>query len=73
MVSKWGLLLEGLFVYGIIEREIRKFEEGLNSKVKLSSYKMFNKVVEFKKYLHGASDAESRLMFKFRSGTHGLN
>ena len=33
---------------------------------------MFNKVVEFKKYLHGASDAESRLMFKFRSGTHGL-
>ena len=32
-----------------------------------------NKVVEFKKYLHGKSDAGSRLMFKFRSGTHGLN
>ena len=30
-------------------------------------------MVEFKKYLHGASDAGSRLMFKFRSGTHGLN
>ena len=29
--------------------------------------------VEFKKYLHGKSDARSRLMFKFRSGTHGLN
>ena len=55
----------------INEREIRKFEEGLN--IKLSLYKTFNKVVEFKKYKHGASDAGSRLMFKFRSGTHGLN
>ena len=55
------------------ERETRKFEEGLNSKVKLSLYKTFNKVVEFKEYLHGVSDAASRLMFKFRSGTHGLN
>ena len=52
------------------EREIRKFEEGLNSKV---LYKTFNKVVEFKKYLHGKSDAGSRLMCKCRSGTHGLN
>ncbi|CAI8027847.1 hypothetical protein GBAR_LOCUS15858, partial [Geodia barretti] len=57
----------------INEREIRKFEEGLNSKVKLLLYKTFKKVVEFKKYLHGKSDAGSRLMFKFRSGTHGLN
>ena len=24
-------------------------------------------------YLHGVSDAGSRLLFKFRSGTHGLN
>ena len=30
------------------EREIRMFEEGLNSKVKLLLYKAFNKVVEFK-------------------------
>ena len=52
---------------------LRKFEEGLNSKDKLSLYKTFNKVVEFKEYLHGVSDAGSRLMFKFRSGTHGLN
>ena len=29
--------------------------------------------MEFKKYLHGVSDAGSRLLFKFRSGTHGLN
>ena len=28
--------------------------------------------VEFK-YLHGICDAGSRLLFKFRSGTHGLN
>ena len=26
-----------------------------------------------KKYLHGVSDAGTRLLFKFRSGTHGLN
>ena len=24
-------------------------------------------------YLHGVSDAGTRLLFKFRSGTHGLN
>ena len=44
-------------------------KEGLNSKVKLSLYK----VVEFKKNLCGASDAGSRLMFMFMSGMHGLN
>ena len=57
----------------IRERECRKFEEGLNNKVKLTMYKSFGKCVEFKKYLHGVSDAGSRLLFKFRSGTHGLN
>ena len=57
----------------ISERECRKFEEGLNNKVKLAMYKMFGKNVEFKKYLHGVSDAGTRLLFKFRSGTHGLN
>ena len=29
--------------------------------------------IEFKKYLHGICDAGSRLLFEFRSGTHGLN
>ena len=29
--------------------------------------------MEFKKYLCGVSDAGTRLLFKFRSGTHGLN
>ena len=33
----------------------------------------FVKQSEFKKYLHGFCDPGSRLMFKFRSGTHGLN
>ena len=33
----------------------------------------FGKVVEFKKYLRGVGDAGTRLLFKFRSGTHGLN
>ena len=55
---------------GIDERESGKFEEGLNSKVKLSLYR---KIVEFKKYLRGVGDAGTRLLFKFRSGTHGLN
>ena len=51
----------------ISERECRKFEEGLNNKLKLAMYKTFGKNVEFKKYLHGVSDAGTRL------GTHGLN
>ena len=29
--------------------------------------------IEFKKYLHGVADAVSILLFKFRSGTHGLD
>ena len=34
---------------------------------------MVYKSVEFKKYFHGVCDAGCRLLFKFRSGTHGLN
>ena len=49
------------------ERESRKFEGGLNTKVKLDIYKRFGKSVEFKQYLHGVCDAGSRLLFKFRS------
>ena len=36
-------------------------------------YKGFVKQTEFKRYLHGLCDAETRFLFKFRSGTHGLN
>ena len=57
----------------ISERECKLYDEGLNSEVKLSLYRTFSKNVGFKKYLHGVSNAGSRLLFKFRSGTHGLN
>ena len=54
----------------ISEREGRQFEKGLN---RLDMYKRFGKEVEFKRYLHGVGDAATRLLFKFRSGTHGWN
>ena len=57
----------------ISERGSRKFKEGFNTKVKLDMCKRFGKSVDFNKYLHGICDAGSRLLFKFRSGTHGLN
>ena len=41
------------------KRECSKFEEGLNSNFK---YRTFGKVVEFKKYLRGVSDAGTRLL-----------
>ena len=39
----------------------------------MTTYKKLGKRVEFKKYLHGVSDAGTRLLFKFTSGTHGWN
>ena len=57
----------------ISESECKKFEKGLNAKVKLSPYKTFGKGIEFKKYLHGVPIAGSRLLFKYRPGTHVLN
>ena len=66
-----------LFLSNVNERvsnsASKKYLERLNSKVKLELYKTFDKEVEFKRYLHGVSDAGNRLLFKFRSGTHGLN
>ena len=56
-----------------IDSRSRKLKEGLDGKVKLLLYRTPCKVVLFKVYVHGACDAGSRLMFKFRSGTHGLN
>ena len=55
------------------EREAEKFEKGLDSKVKLDLYRRFGGKREFKKYLHSHSDERARLLFKFSSGTHGLN
>ena len=60
-------------VESIRERDNRDFEKGLDSKVKLEMYKTFGKNVEFRGYLHGISDAGTRLLFNFMSGTHGLN
>ena len=54
-------------------REYKEFNDGLNGKVKLSLYKSFCKEIEFKNYLQGVGDPGTRLMFKFRSGTNGLN
>ena len=34
---------------------------------------MLGKRVELKKYFHVVSDARTRLLFTFKSGTHGLN
>ena len=45
-------------------RESNEYVEGLNSKVMLELYKTFGKEVEFKRYLHGISDAGTRLLFK---------
>ena len=55
------------------EREAEEFGKGLDSKVKLDLYRRFGGKREFKKYLHDRSDEGARLLFKFRSGTHGLN
>ena len=44
------------------EREAEEFGKGLDGKVKLDLYRRF-----------GRSDEGARLLFKFRSGTHGLN
>ena len=51
----------------ISERERRKFEEGLNTKVKLDMYKRFGKSVEFKKYLNGICDAGSRIYLLYNN------
>ena len=56
-----------------MKREGKQFGEELNSEVKLDMYKRFGKEVEFKRYLHGVGDAGTRLLFRFRSGTHALN
>ena len=48
----------------VSEGECKLYDKDLTSKVKLALY------IE---YLHGVCDAGSRLLFKFRSGTHGLN
>ena len=50
-----------------------QFLKGLNNKTKLTIYKTFGGEVKFKRYLNGVGDAGTCLLFKLRSGTHGLN
>ena len=57
----------------VSEKNVSLNAEGPRSKVKLSLYRTFSKKVGLKKYLRGVSNAGSRLLFEFRSGTHGLN
>ena len=42
-------------------------------KSKLRVFRELKENFECKKYLHGVSDMGSKLLFRFRSGTHGLN
>ena len=42
-----------------------------NSKLRI--YRELKEDFECKKYLHRVSDMGSKLLFRFRSGTHGLN
>ena len=42
-------------------------------KSKLRVYRELTEDFECKKYLHGVSDMGSMVLFRFRSGTHGLN
>ena len=74
-LNGWRILRgERVHIWLVIsKRECRKFEKGLDNKVKLAMYKKFGKRVEFKKCLHGVCDAGTRLLFQFRLGTHGLN
>ena len=62
-----GKMMLGLSIYGVAV-----ISGSLYSRF-YGMYKRFGKSVEFKKYLHGICDAGSRLLFKFRLGTHGQN
>ena len=77
MILRGSNVHQAFFLSNVIEcvsmRESKKYVVRLNSKVKLQLYKTFGKEVDFKTFLHGVSDAGTRLLFKFRSGTQGLN
>ena len=46
---------------------------GMCEKNKLRVYRELKEVFECKKYLYGPPDMGSKLLFRFRSGTHWLN
>ena len=51
----------------------RNLHAGMYEKNKLRVYRELKEVFECKKYLYEVLDMGSKLLFKFRSGTHGLN
>ena len=50
-----------------------RLHSGMCKKSKLRAYRELKEDFECKKYLHGVSDMGSKLLFRFRSGAHGLN
>ena len=52
---------------------ISSLHSGMCKKSKLRVYRELTEDFECKKYLHGVSDMGFKLLFRFRSGTHGLN
>ena len=52
---------------------ISKLHSGIHRKSKLRVYRELKKYFECKKYLHEVSDMDSKLLFRFSSGTHSLN
>ena len=54
------------------KRECEEFEMALQHKSKLRVYKELKRGVGFEEYLKHVKGPPSRLLFKFRSGTHGL-
>ena len=52
---------------------ISSLNSGMCKKNKLRVYRELKEDFECKKYLHGVFDMGSKLLFRFRSGTHGLN
>ena len=52
---------------------ISSLHSGMCKKSKLRVYRELTEDFECKKYLHGVSDMGSKLLFRFRSGTHCLN
>ena len=54
------------------KRECEEFEMDLQHKLKLHVYKELKRGVGFEDYLKNVKGLSSRLLFKFRSCTHGL-
>ena len=52
---------------------ISSLHSGMCKKNKLGVYRELKEDFECKKYLHEVFDMGSKLLFRFRSGTHGLH